>query len=335
MNVLIIGGTGFIGSILTDRLLRDAHEVSLLIRNKDAGPAVLQGVSFIQGDPTVRGPWQHMLRNYDAIINLAGASIFSQWTPQQKRAIRESRVSITRNIVEAIGSSPSPSVTLLSASAVGYYGFHGDEELTEESPPGNDFLATVAQEWEEGTAERGKGLPHAPWHRAGDERWRSQPNDSAVQKMCGWTHWERQTVVLVGARNGSCRCFFVSTQTSGTVRRLQCLFTQASHEQRPLKGARESPPSSLVHASPWLHGQMGDGGVWFGAPEGATRDSPAPDGVRVCVPISGDRPSACRTSRPMKEGVLKFSKTPKIVKQRRNQNEQAAIQIKAGKTPDT
>lgn len=149
MNVLIIGGTGFIGSILTDRLFRDAHEVCLLIRNKDAGPAVLQGVSFIQGDPTVRGPWQQMLRNYDAIINLAGASIFSQWTPQQKQAIRESRVSTTRNIVEAIGSSQSPSVTLLSASAVGYYGFHGDEELTEESPPGNDFLATVAQEWEE------------------------------------------------------------------------------------------------------------------------------------------------------------------------------------------
>ena len=149
MNVLIIGGTGFIGSILTARLLRDAHEVSLLIRNKDAAHTGLRGVSFIQGDPTVRGPWQQMLRNYDAIINLAGASIFSQWTPQQKRAIRESRVSTTRNIVEALEACPSPSVTLLSASAVGYYGFHGDEELTEESPSGNDFLATIAREWEE------------------------------------------------------------------------------------------------------------------------------------------------------------------------------------------
>ena len=149
MNVLIIGGTGFVGSILTDRLLQDAHEVSLLIRNEHDARTVMRGASLIQGEPTVPGPWQQMIRNYDVIINLAGASIFSRWTPQQKRAIRESRVCTTRNIVEALEARPSQSVTLLSASAVGYYGFHGDEELTEEAPPGADFLATVAREWEE------------------------------------------------------------------------------------------------------------------------------------------------------------------------------------------
>jgi uncharacterized protein (TIGR01777 family) len=90
-----------------------------------------------------------VVNNYDAIINLAGASIFNRWTAAQKRAIRESRINTTRNIVNAIDECSGKAVTLLSASAVGYYGFHGDEELTEEAPPGDDFLATIAREWEE------------------------------------------------------------------------------------------------------------------------------------------------------------------------------------------
>ena len=82
------------------------------------------------------------------IINLAGASIFSRWTEKNKRAIRQSRILTTRNLVEGIDPTRARGMTLFSTSAVGYYGFHGDEELTEGSPPGNDFLARIAADWE-------------------------------------------------------------------------------------------------------------------------------------------------------------------------------------------
>jgi hypothetical protein len=102
----------------------------------------------VQGDPTQKGPWQDAIHNQDVIVNLAGASIFSKWSDEYKKLIRESRVSTTRNIVEGIPSKPDKKIALFSTSAVGYYGFHGDEELDEDSPPGDDFLARLAIEWE-------------------------------------------------------------------------------------------------------------------------------------------------------------------------------------------
>jgi uncharacterized protein (TIGR01777 family) len=149
MKILITGGTGFIGSFLTTRLILEGHKVSVLIRDEKFVKTGSPDVFLIPGDPTVPGPWQQPIKNYDAIINLAGASIFSRWTAEQKKSIRESRVNSTRNIVDAMDASSGKAVTLLSASAVGYYGFHGDEEVTENMPPGVDFLATIAQEWEE------------------------------------------------------------------------------------------------------------------------------------------------------------------------------------------
>jgi hypothetical protein len=149
MKILITGGTGFVGTQLTSRLIQDGHEVTILSRSAKRSGEVPRGISYLQGDPTQKGPWQEAIKNHNAVINLAGASIFAKWTEEHKKAIRESRVSTTRNIVEGIPSHPQKQFTLLSTSAVGYYGFCGDEELTEESPPGNDFLARIASEWEE------------------------------------------------------------------------------------------------------------------------------------------------------------------------------------------
>jgi hypothetical protein len=158
MKILITGGTGFVGARLTSRFIKDGNEVTILTRSKkrpERGPA---GVSYLQGDPTQKGSWQEAIKNHDTVINLAGASIFSKWTEEHKKAIRESRVSTTQNIVEGIPSLPERKMTLFSTSAVGYYGFCGDEELTEDSLPGDDFLARIAVEWEgEALKAREKG----------------------------------------------------------------------------------------------------------------------------------------------------------------------------------
>ncbi len=158
MKILITGGTGFVGRQLSSRLIQEGCEVTILTRSLKGEKGASSGISYLEGDPTKKGPWQDSIRNHDLVINLAGASIFSKWTEEHKKAIRESRVNTTRNIVEGIPSSPQSPFTLFSTSAVGYYGFCGDEELTEESPPGSDFLARIAVEWEgEALKARDKG----------------------------------------------------------------------------------------------------------------------------------------------------------------------------------
>jgi len=158
MKILMTGGTGFVGSFLALRLIRDGHEVTILVRPREQTRGSPPAVSFLQGDPTQKGSWQEAIPAHDAVINLAGASIFTRWTDVQKKAILGSRVSITRNIVDAISADQAKGFTLFSTSAVGYYGFHEDEELTEGSPPGGDFLAAVAVAWEnEALKAREKG----------------------------------------------------------------------------------------------------------------------------------------------------------------------------------
>jgi len=148
MKILITGGTGFVGTQLTCRLIQDRHEVTILTRSLKGAKLFLPGISYLEGNPTKKGDWQKAIKNHDIVINLAGASIFGKWTEEYKKAILESRLTAARNIVEGISSHPQSPFTLFSASAVGYYGFCGNEELAEDSPAGKDFLARVAMEWE-------------------------------------------------------------------------------------------------------------------------------------------------------------------------------------------
>ncbi len=156
MKILITGGTGFVGRELTSRLIKEGYQVTILTRSLKSPQTKQTNISYLEGDPTVKGPWQKTVKEHDAVINLAGASIFSKWSEEYKKAIRESRISTTRNIVEAVPQSTDKKFSLLSASAVGYYGFHEDEILTEESPSGDDFLSGVASEWEHEALKAGE-----------------------------------------------------------------------------------------------------------------------------------------------------------------------------------
>jgi uncharacterized protein (TIGR01777 family) len=149
MKVLISGGTGFVGSILLKRLVEKGHEVTLLGRSIESGRALPKGAELILCETTRPGTWQSAVAEHEAIINLAGASIFRRWTRRGKQEILDSRILSTRNIVEALAGRRNKPTRFLSISGVGYYGFHGDEILEEDSPPGNDFLAQLARQWED------------------------------------------------------------------------------------------------------------------------------------------------------------------------------------------
>lgn len=146
MKVFITGGTGFLGAALTEGLLAEGHSVTILSRSSQ-NRFLKMGLAYCEGNPTKSGPWQEEVSSHDVVINLAGASIFRTWNDKSKEAIRSSRILTTRNLVDAIGQSPK-NITLLSGSAVGYYGFRDEEELDENSSPGHDFLAEVVQAWE-------------------------------------------------------------------------------------------------------------------------------------------------------------------------------------------
>ncbi len=149
MRIFITGGSGFVGSTLIRKLTDQGHEVTLLTRSIKINGSKSKGVLFLEGDPTEKGAWQEHVSDHEIVINLAGASIFTRWTRKNKKAIRDSRVLTTQNLVEALANNKARETLLLSASAVGYYGSHGDEELDESTPHGDDFLASVTREWEE------------------------------------------------------------------------------------------------------------------------------------------------------------------------------------------
>jgi len=148
MKIFITGGSGFVGTTLTRELTDRGHKVTVLTRTIKGERTLPAGASFLEGDPTKSGRWQDHVADHDAFINLAGASIFSKWTEERKKEIRESRILTTKNLVQAMAARQGKETHLLSTSAVGYYGFHGDEFLDETSLAGTDFLASLAADWE-------------------------------------------------------------------------------------------------------------------------------------------------------------------------------------------
>jgi uncharacterized protein (TIGR01777 family) len=148
MKIVVTGGTGFIGSILVDRLWNQFHELVLLSRKPPAEVGVGKKEWFAWNPPG-GGAWEHALDGAEGVINLAGEPIAARrWSKEQKQKLRSSRINTTHALVNAIAKAKTKPKFLLNASAVGYYGPHGDETLTEASPPGKDFLGSLCANWE-------------------------------------------------------------------------------------------------------------------------------------------------------------------------------------------
>jgi uncharacterized protein (TIGR01777 family) len=154
MRVFVTGATGLIGTRVTRKLLdRGDTPVVLTRRPEAAREKFASPAEVVKGDPVQRGEWMDAVDSCDAVIHLAGENVFARrWGAEFKKLLRDSRIFSTRHVVEALKSKPlrddgQPRV-LINASAIGYYGPHDDEELTEDSPPGQDFLAQLCVDWE-------------------------------------------------------------------------------------------------------------------------------------------------------------------------------------------
>lgn len=174
MRVIITGGTGLIGSALVKSLANDGHHVHILSRNPRQTEALPTTVHFHKWDAKTADGWGHLADGADAIINLAGESVSgegffpSKWSWKRKKLILQSRVEAGEAIMQAIkGATKKPKV-LIQSSAVGYYGTKtGEQDVTEDFPAGNDYLADVCKQWEASTSEAEKWGVRRPVIRTG------------------------------------------------------------------------------------------------------------------------------------------------------------------------
>ncbi|MCJ7568853.1 MAG: TIGR01777 family oxidoreductase [Anaerolineales bacterium] len=159
MRVIIFGGSGLIGRALAENLLADKHDVIILSRNPRKVKAMPIGAKIVAWDGETAKGWGELVEGAHAIVNLAGASIAGEnpfkmrWTKERKSAILQSRINAGRAITEAIKSAQHKPDILIQASAVGFYGPLGDENVDEKTPGGFDFLADVCEQWETSTKD--------------------------------------------------------------------------------------------------------------------------------------------------------------------------------------
>ena len=153
MNVIVTGGSGLIGRALVASLAADGHRATVLSRNPDRVRGLPEGVSAAGWDARSAAALTPLVAGADAVVHLAGEGIADgRWTAERKRRIRDSRVDSSAAVAAAItAAEPRPGV-LLQGSAVGFYGPRGDEELTEDSRSGDDFLAETCRAWEAASA---------------------------------------------------------------------------------------------------------------------------------------------------------------------------------------
>ena len=159
MNVTLTGATGLIGAGLVRTLQARGDAVTVLSRDPDKARAALGDVDAHAWRPLEEPAPAAALSGRDAVVHLAGESVAQRWTDASRRAIHDSRELGTRNLVAGLRSASERPRVLVSASGVDYYGPRGDERVTEDEPPGDDFLAHVCIAWErEAAAARELGM---------------------------------------------------------------------------------------------------------------------------------------------------------------------------------
>ncbi len=173
MRVFVTGATGLVGRRLVRRLHgRGDQAVVLSRRAAHARDLFGNNAAVVEGDPMRQGDWMEAVADCDAVIHLAGENVFARrWNADFKKLLFGSRILSTQHVVEALRRQPmradGQAKVLVNASAIGYYGPHGDEELSEDSPPGSDFLALLCIEWEEAARSAGSAGIRAAWVRVG------------------------------------------------------------------------------------------------------------------------------------------------------------------------
>ncbi len=146
MKIVVTGAGGFVGTNLSRYLLDKGHMVVGMGTTAPSQPVNRPNYRFVQADLTSPGEWKKELEDAEAVIHLAGKTLFRWWTEKHKQAMYDSRIQTTRCLVDALPGDRE--IVLCSTSAVGYYGDRGEDSLTEDEPPGDDFLAGISKDWE-------------------------------------------------------------------------------------------------------------------------------------------------------------------------------------------
>ena len=147
MRITVTGATGLLGRRLVAALRERGDGVTVLSRDPARARGAL-GVDAVAWDPLGEPAPAAALAGRDAVVHLAGEPVAQRWSRDAKQAIRASRELGTRNLVAGIADTERPPAVLVASSAVGYYGKHGDERVTEATAAGSDFLAEVCVAWE-------------------------------------------------------------------------------------------------------------------------------------------------------------------------------------------
>jgi len=167
MNIVIAGGTGYIGSSLIPLLRREGHQATVLTRYPEMYP-LAPDVRRVRWDGRTQGDWSALVQNADAVVNLAGESIGGgRWTVSRKQRIVASRLNATRALLEAIRKGEKKPSIFINSSAVGYYGPVESGDVTEDHPPGPGFLADLCLRWEQEASAVGELGPRVVILRTG------------------------------------------------------------------------------------------------------------------------------------------------------------------------
>lgn len=154
MKMVVAGATGFIGRSLCNELAKEHNIIALTRRPEKASNFFAKSIDIIKWNPKYNDGWESCLDGSDAIVNLAGTNLASaRWSKNFKAEILDSRIKASKAIIQAIEKSKVKPKTIITASAIGFYGNRANEKLDEESGGGDGFLASVAKEIEDSSRE--------------------------------------------------------------------------------------------------------------------------------------------------------------------------------------